>query len=380
MINLVVNVEVILYNTTRMKNVICFDLEGPLSPQDNAYEVMGLIPEGYKIFEVISRYDDILTLEGRENYEPGDTLSLIVPFLLYHKITERDIRSISDKARIVDGVPYVVSRLKELNWDSYIISTSYEQHAFNIADKIGIPRERTYCTSLKLDKFREEFGGLDFSLIEKAEHDILNELYPSLDDEKRIKRRLNKFFWEALPKTTIGNFIKEVEVVGGGRKVNALYKISEKTGKNLSEIIAVGDSITDFRMLSEVKSNGGISVVFNGNKYAVPYGDVGLASPDMRFLLVIISAYMRGGKEGVLNAVKDWEKNHDEFIKNPGKIPGSLIPGDVRNFLKEKSSDKNFIHPYFHYLDGITEEKQRRVVKIHSQVRSFVRGEAAKLG
>jgi predicted HAD superfamily phosphohydrolase len=52
-----------------MANFICFDLEGPLSPQDNAYELMKLFPNGDKIFEVISRYDDLLTLEEREDYE-----------------------------------------------------------------------------------------------------------------------------------------------------------------------------------------------------------------------------------------------------------------------------------------------------------------------
>ena len=38
-------------------NLICFDLEGPLAPQDNAYELMQLFPHSSKIFEVISRYD-----------------------------------------------------------------------------------------------------------------------------------------------------------------------------------------------------------------------------------------------------------------------------------------------------------------------------------
>ena len=91
--------------------VICFDLEGPLSPQDNAYELMSLIENGEKIFEVISRYDDILALEGREDYEPGDTLSLIAPFLVYHSISEYDIRRVSDRAVLVDGAREFISKL-----------------------------------------------------------------------------------------------------------------------------------------------------------------------------------------------------------------------------------------------------------------------------
>ena len=47
---------------------------------------MKLFPNGDRIFEVISRYDDLLTLEEREGYEPGDTLALIVPFLILHNI------------------------------------------------------------------------------------------------------------------------------------------------------------------------------------------------------------------------------------------------------------------------------------------------------
>jgi energy-converting hydrogenase A subunit R len=83
-----------------MEKTICFDLEGPLSPQDNAYEVMQLIgKEDAVIFEVISRYDDIIALEGRDDYEPGDTLALIVPFFLLHGITKEDIKNVSQNVQ-----------------------------------------------------------------------------------------------------------------------------------------------------------------------------------------------------------------------------------------------------------------------------------------
>jgi energy-converting hydrogenase A subunit R len=69
-------------------NLIFFDMEGPLSIQDNAYELMKLFPDGGQVFEVISRYDDLRALEGRDDYDPGDTLALIIPFLIHHGITE----------------------------------------------------------------------------------------------------------------------------------------------------------------------------------------------------------------------------------------------------------------------------------------------------
>jgi len=39
-----------------------------LSPQDNAHELIRLFPGGDRIFEALSRYDDLLTLEGKEGY------------------------------------------------------------------------------------------------------------------------------------------------------------------------------------------------------------------------------------------------------------------------------------------------------------------------
>jgi energy-converting hydrogenase A subunit R len=371
--------------TKKDNNVICFDLEGPLSPQDNAYEVMGLIPEGHKIFEVISKYDDLLTLEGRKCYEPGDTLSLIVPFLIFHDISEEDIKTVSRKAKIVDGAGYVISRLKEsLHFDVYIISTSYQQHAFNIGEHLNVEKENIYCTKFPLDEFKKNVHAKDFSLIENVENDILEKLYPSLDDdEAKIKQRLDEFFWHDLPRTELGALMKEVRVIGGGRKVEAMNEILKLTRKKAKEIIVVGDSITDFKMLEKVKKANGISIVFNGNEYVLPYGNIGLATQNMRFLLIIAEAFLNGGRSLVMEIVKEWESRREEFIKNPKEIPPKLIPEeDVKKFLIEKiSKDEEFMPPYFHVLENISEEKQMNIAQIHKKFRAFVRGEAtAKLG
>jgi energy-converting hydrogenase A subunit R len=363
-----------------MTNIICFDLEGPLSPQDNAYEVMGLVKDGHRIFEVISRYDDILTLEGREGYEPGDTLSLIAPFLIHHKIKEEDIKRVSDSAKIVDGVKYTIERLRKLRWDYYIISTSYQQHAHNIAAKIGVSRDRIYCTKLPLDRYLATVKDADSSLIEEVEKDILESLYPALDDEKKIKDRLDRFFRSDLPKTELGKVIGEIKVVGGQRKVDAVYEIAKKKDMSLDEIVVVGDSITDYKMLREVRDKGGVAVVFNGNEYCIPYANVGLASTDMRMILVVVDAYDCGQKKGVMQAVRSWEESHDDYMNNPKAIPVDVTPEDVRDLLEEKKKDANFTRPRFHVLENADKNKQEEVLKIHKKARSLVRGEAAKLG
>ncbi|MDD2666712.1 MAG: hypothetical protein PHD13_06080 [Methanocellales archaeon] len=349
--------------------IICFDLEGPLSPQDNAYEVLSLAENGEKIFEVISKYDDIIALEGRDGYEPGDTLALIVPFLLLNGVSEKDIEDISKRAKIVDGAKELVSTLQHEGWKTYIISTSYEQHARQIGAKLNVPRDDITCTKLSLEELKANVGDLD--VIEHAEREIIR-LYPHMEDHKRVVKILDRFFFEELPKTGYGNVLERVRVVGGERKVQALYKIAKENKAKLRDMVVVGDSITDYKMLKEAREHGGLAVVFNGNEYAIPYASIGLASLDMRFLHPVLRAFDK--RERLIGIVKSWETERDRFEKDPESILDELITPEIKDFLMESGQ----ILPYFHYLEdkGNLDE----VVKIHKRFRNLVRGEAAKLG
>jgi energy-converting hydrogenase A subunit R len=133
-----------------MSSYIAFDLEGPLSPQDNAYDLMRLFPNGDRVFEVISRYDDLLTLDEKPGYEPGDTLALIVPFLVLHGIKEADIARLAAEATLVPGALDLVSWLCTDDWRVFCITTTYEQYAMHITHKLGIFAHNVACTPFPL--------------------------------------------------------------------------------------------------------------------------------------------------------------------------------------------------------------------------------------
>jgi energy-converting hydrogenase A subunit R len=300
-----------------MSKVICFDLEGPLSPQDNAYEVMGLFGNGLRIFETISRYDDLLALEDREGYEAGDTL--------------------------VNGARELISQLKEKGWETYIISTSYEQHAYNIGNKVGVPINNISCTSFPLERYEKELEDADRSLIEEVEQEIL-EMYPPINDLK-VKLRLDRFFFSDLPENPFGRILKEMSVMGGARKVKAAENIAEKHGLGLKDIVVIGDSITDFKMLKAVNEAGGLAVAFNANRYAIPHATVGLATKNMKHMEVILDEWEKGGREGLKSAFSN-RNNHNQ--------------------------------PFIHVLEGM--EDFDEVLTVHKKIRNGVRGRAAKLG
>ncbi len=330
-----------------MAKFICFDLEGPLSLQDNAYELMKLFPNGDKIFEVISRYDDLLALEEREDYEPGDTLALIVPFLVLHDISENDITALATKASLTGGAAALVSQLQLKSWKVLCISTSYEQYAIHITQKLGIYAHNVACTQFPLDRFRATLHKEGSSLLQQTEQDILT--MKPVDDDDRIKQRLDYFFWEKLPATDLGMAIKEVKPVGGRRKVAALNKFADTYQQPLSEWVVVGDSITDFRMLQTVEEAGGLAIAFNASEYALPYATMSLASTSISDLMEVSEAWQKGGRKGT-----------EKIVKGKEKIGGMGDRG------------------CFHWLSGSKDMDE--VIEVHRRIRRLVREEAGKLG
>jgi energy-converting hydrogenase A subunit R len=326
--------------------LIFFDLEGPLSPQDNAYELMKLFPQGGRIFEVISRYDDLLTIEGKEGYEPGDTLALIVPFLVHHDIAEEDIVRLAEKATLVEGAPELVARLRASGWQVFCISTSYEQYAHRIAQRVGINPDNVACTRFPLNRYRGLVRKADTEVIELIEQTML--AFPA-DNDEAIKRSLDLFFWEELPRTSLGIVLTEVKPVGGRRKVAALEGFARACGQTLEQVTVVGDSITDAKMLEAVNRAGGLAIAFNANEYALPHATLGLASTHLSDLGVVLKAWEEGGRETVEQIVKAREK--------------AVANSDRENF---------------HWLAG--RKNLEEPLKIHKRIRRLVREEAGKLG
>lgn len=280
--------------STDISKLIAFDLEGPLSPQDNAYEVMGLTERGYELFERLSRYDDILTLEERPDYEPGDTLYLIIPFLLAEGIKKEDILKVSQKAQLTPGAKETVESLKQKGFQIVIISTSYEPHAHNIGSRLGIREEFIACTPFKAEGLR---------LNHDERHLILSEKKRIIDiplsDDDGLKRELDKFYLEKLPSLEIYSEIKKIKVMGGRRKVEALVRFMERFNVQPSATVCIGDSITDFRMLDYINKAGGLAIVFNGNEYSLPYGTVAIASDTLEAVVPVIETFYINGHEGL---------------------------------------------------------------------------------
>jgi energy-converting hydrogenase A subunit R len=302
-----------------VKRAFITDCEGPISKNDNAYELTAHhIPNGDRIFTIISRYDDVLAeVLKRPDYKAGDTLKLIVPFLKAYGVTDREMEEFS--AQNLTLIRDAKETLKHICTvaDAFIVSTSYEHYIRAMCHALEFPCENTYCTRLTLDKctltneeetrlkqMAEEIAQMPFFEI-PSQAKTLNDLP---ENAQNVVKRLDAIFWNEIAQMKIGRVFREVDPMGGREKAEAIKTIAQKLKISISQTMYVGDSITDEQAFRLVKEDHGLTVSFNGNQYAVKNVDIAILSETSLTTAVIGDAFCRFGKQQAISLAEDWSR------------------------------------------------------------------------
>jgi len=290
--------------------ITALDCEGPITLNDNAYEFAEtLIPDGGAFFARISRYDDYLAeVEKRPGYKAGDTLKLILPFLKAFGADNRLLREFSRKTLRV--LPRAVETLRALHrlLPTFIISTSYRPYLEALCEVIEFPLERVFCTEVDFDLVKitkaeeKELKSLvrtilELPVIEIPEGARALEDLPS--ESRRAVEKLEEIFWKKLPEMETGRFLREVNPVGGKEKARAVKLACGETGAFPSEVLYLGDSITDVEALTLVRGSGGGAVAFNANRYALRAAEFFVLSETAEPHKTLAQTFLAGGREGL---------------------------------------------------------------------------------
>ena len=89
----------------------------------------------------------------------------------------------------------------------------------------------------------------------------------------------------------------------GNRKLKQSDDVVKRLGAELADVMYVGDSITDVEAFKLVRDNGGLTVSFNGNSYAVKNAEVAVLSESNLVTAVIADLFCKFGKEVTINAL-----------------------------------------------------------------------------
>ena len=367
-----------------VKNVCCWDLEGPISVLDFAAELSRLLNQKPilelqdfdfgEFFEMLSEYDDyLIEIPGVreelniENYQPGDTLRLVAPLYMSCFSDNELVRLAEQNLGLLPGCTELMKILKK-KWDVYVISTSYTHFAYSVAKALKIPRDHVFCTELNLKKAKESFTNI------KGDVDFLvkNIFQKFIENDKKLStviENLNEFFWKERESDYI-KAMNQVQVRGGIRKELAVEEISDKTNVPISEIVAIGDSITDINMLQRLKDEGGIAVSFNGNRFTVGRANIAITSVNNIGTLPIFE-----NKDSIESFLDLWEKNYVNFYSNPQNIPEELVPREIKNYFVKYQ----FV-PEIENLNNKSNREIDLIIAKQEHIRKKVRGWAGNLG
>jgi len=351
-----------------VKRVFISDCEGPISKNDNAYEATArFVPKGDKLFTLISKYDDVLAdVVKKPGYNAGDTLKLILPFLKAYDVTDELLNQFSaENLLLIAGSKNTLEHVRRLS-DAFIVSTSYEHYIRALCDELGFPFENTYYTSMSLDKYvvsSRENSQLRELATEIAQMPMIT-IPPnakSLEDFSEQDRetviQLDSIFWEKISRMGAGIVFRIAKPIGGRQKAEAVKNAADRSGVQLSDVLYVGDSITDVEAFKLVRENGGLTVSFNGNEYAVRNAELAVLSENNTITAVIADLFYKQEKEKVLQALD--ECSYENLKQTP-----------VADSILEKLFAK------LPKLQIVTPQNMETLVRESSEFRKKVRGEA----
>jgi energy-converting hydrogenase A subunit R len=355
-----------------LKRVFISDCEGPISKNDNAFEVTAhFVPNGDRLFTIISKYDDVLAdVLKKPGYSAGGTLKLILPFLKAYDVTDRRMREFSAQNLILIANSKDTLQHVRAIASAFIVSTSYEHYINALCKTLDFPYENTFCTQLNIGKYpitAQEKSTLKEIVREIVQMPLVKipPMAKSLKDfsnrDQETIKRLDDIFWNQIASMGLGEIFAEVKPVGGSQKAEAIEKVVKRLRAALEDVMYVGDSITDVEAFKLVRDNGGLTVSFDGNQYAIKSAEIAVLSENSIVTAIIAGTFAKYGKQQTLQVLENW--NRKTLRKSAVSQP--LL--DRLFMLYPKALPK---------IQIVTAENMEMLVKESSEFRKKVRGEA----
>lgn len=299
-----------------MKRIFISDCEGPISKNDNAYEMAAnFIPNGDSLFSNISKYDDALAdVLKKPDYSAGSTLKLILPFFKAYGMMDRQMDEFSANNILLIADSQTTLHHAQAVANAFIVSTSYEHYIKVLCKAVSFPYKNTYCTRVNLDKVAitpQEKERVKEIAQEIAQMNLID-IPPNatnIEDfshtNQAVIQRLDEIFWEIIPKMFVGKFLTDIVTIGGEQKAESVRNACKRLAADLSDVMYVGDSITDVEAFKLVRNNGGLTLSFNGNNYAVKSAEVAVIAESNIVTAVITDLFSRFDKKETIEVIED---------------------------------------------------------------------------
>jgi len=316
------------------------ECEGPLALNDHAFELCRdfLKPHGDRLYRQVSRYDHYLAeVAKKPGYQGGNPLRLVLPFLKAQGLTNAGIEAYCrETLALMPGAEAACKFLHSRDVFLFAISAGCRQFAEAVGLRLGFAPDRILGTELDLDRYplsgaeTEELSRLQGEIVAAPEIALapgtaaLAELPASVQEAIAA---LDRIFWERLPAMEIGALYQEVNSLGGPEKAKAVSDSLATTGLSLADAIYVGNSITDVPVFEAVRAGGGLSISFNGNRYAVDAAEVVVVSDSAWSMALLTAIFQTWGKDGVLEVAAPETRGKPRSLVLPEAVIDPIFSG-----------------------------------------------------
>ncbi len=334
------------------------DCEGPLTLNDNAFEISAkIIENGGELFKILSLYDDYLAdVVKKENYKAGNTLKLILPFFACANLKNSDMVDFSkNNIYSVRDSKFLLNYLKNA-MNIYIVSTSYGQYIEAVSNYMDVPFKNTFYTNVDVDALS----------LNEDEINKITEFKQLILDNPDDYELFDDIFFNQITEMGIYDKIKDIDVVGGEGKKLAIEKIIERDSIDINNMLYIGDSITDVEPLEFARANGGVSISFNGNEYPLKVAEIAIVSPSAVTTAIVANIYANFDKNKVLKFIEEYNVSND--------LKELFDQYEIDLEIKDKFFDV-FSDEKYPIIQIITDDNYEDILKSSKFMRNNIRGQ-----
>ncbi|MCQ2085267.1 MAG: hypothetical protein MJZ21_03875 [archaeon] len=310
---------------------IIIEPQGFLTPSNPVRDLaVEFIPNGGKIYDLLDRYDDVVTyiLNRDDVNNNSDSSKLLAPFLKAFGVTDYEARKYYDEnIQMMKGAAEVMDYFTN-TMPVLIDAKCYEHAAHALCEKIGVPIPIVSASFLDLDnttmpmkacrELRAMAAEIEALKISTVQYEL--NVPSTLDeDESRMITTLDDIFLKRLQGTEAADMIQNMVTVGPNEKAYSLLDMRKSTQVDLDGTIYIGGEIIDFQAMDLIKDGNGLSMAFNGSEIAVHGCNVAVISDDCIVAAVLVAKFYSTGIQGVFDLIDNWNREYLETTDFPDR-------------------------------------------------------------
>lgn len=276
------------------------------------------ISNGDKLYDMISRYDDIVAyVLNRSEGRAGNTARFVAPFLKAFGMTDyKALEYTKEKLTMMPEAKRVMKYLME-TMPTFVVTSSYEHNAMNICDEINLPLAAACYAEIDFDDY--DVGRQEAKVVRDLAHRITDLKYPRhvyelnvpvrlQKDEVDMVRTLDDIFGEKMHSLYASDMMRNMKSVGANEKAHYLIDLRRRTQIDFEGTAYIGGDITDIHVLDAIRDRGGLALSFNGCDFAVRKSNIAVMSRDCTVAAVLAQEFYNEGIEAVFDLVENWNR------------------------------------------------------------------------